>query len=99
MVSLNGVEPPLAGGPQKFGFGVRPSEACISRARFEYGLAAPSSCDGDPAPDLAFAVAALPTPLLLPAFPKVDRTALPDGASIGDVLAVDDPDRGGGADN
>ena len=30
IVSLKGVEPPLAGGPQRFG--VRPSCACISRA-------------------------------------------------------------------
>ena len=32
--------------------------------------------------------------ILLPGFPKGDRTAVPAGASIGDVLAVDDPDRG-----
>ena len=30
MVSLSGVEPPLAGGPQRLG--VNPSCACISRA-------------------------------------------------------------------
>ena len=32
--------------------------------------------------------------LLLPGFPNGNRTALPAGGSIGDVLAVDDPDRG-----
>ena len=32
--------------------------------------------------------------ILLPGLPKGDRTAVPAGASIGDVLAVDDPDRG-----
>lgn len=32
--------------------------------------------------------------LLLPGFPNGDRTAGPAGGSIGDVLAVDDPDRG-----
>lgn len=32
--------------------------------------------------------------LLLPGFPKGDRTAVLAGCSIGDVLAVDDPDRG-----
>lgn len=58
---------------------------------FEYSLlAAPSSCDGDPV--LAFAAAVLILPLF-PEFPNGDRTAVPAG-SIGDVLAVEDPDRG-----
>lgn len=32
--------------------------------------------------------------LLFPGFPNVERTAVPAGGSIGDVLAVEDPDRG-----
>lgn len=38
----------------------------------------------------------LPTPALLP---KGDRIALPDGGSIGDVFAVEDPERGWVADS
>lgn len=32
--------------------------------------------------------------LTLALLPKGDRIALPDGGSIGDVFAVEDPDRG-----
>ena len=38
-------------------------------------------------------MAALILPLLT-GFPNGDLTAVPAGGSIGDVLAVDDPDRG-----
>ena len=65
----------------------------MSPYRFEYSLP-PSSPDGDPAPDLAFPVV-LPTPFMLVGFPNGDRTAfpVPDAGSIGDVFAVEDPDR------
>jgi len=58
--------------------------------RFEYSLP-PSSCDGDPAPNLALA-GALPIPLTLGGFPKGDLIALFVGVSIGDVFAVEEPD-------
>ena len=65
----------------------------MSTDRFEKSLPAPpSSCDGEPVPDLAIAVAVLT--LLLPGFPNGDRTAVPACGSIGEVLAVEDPDRG-----
>ena len=41
-----------------------------------------------------FPVVAAPILLLLVGFPKGDRTAGPAGGSTGDVLVVDDPDRG-----
>ena len=37
--------------------------------------------------------------LLFPGFPKGDLTAVPAGGSIGDVLAVEDPDFGWDADS
>lgn len=56
-----------------------------------YSLPAPpSSCDGEPVPDLALPAAAV----LLPGFPNGDRPAVPGGGSMGDVLAVEEPDRG-----
>lgn len=58
--------------------------------RFEYSLP-PSSCDGDPAPNLALP-GALPIPLTLGGFPKGDLIELFIGVSIGDVFAVEDPD-------
>ncbi len=65
----------------------------ISPYRFEYSLP-PNSPDGDPAPDLTFPVV-LPTPFMPVGLPKGERTALPvpDGGSIGDEFAVEDPDR------
>lgn len=59
--------------------------------RLEYNRL-PSSCDGDPVPNLA--LFADPIALKEPGLPKGDRTTLPAGASIGEVLAVDEPDRG-----
>lgn len=56
-------------------------------------LAPPSSCDGEPAPDRVL-------PAILPAevgpadTPNGDRKALPPDGSVGDVFAVDDPERG-----
>lgn len=64
--------------------------------RFEYSRP-PSSCDGDPAPNRELLVA--PMPLAEAGFPNGDRTALPAGASIGEVLAVEEPERGWGAEN
>ena len=56
-------------------------------------LPLPSSCDGEPAPDRVF-----PAILLAddnpPANPKGDLNALPAEASVGEVLAVDEPERG-----
>lgn len=94
MVSRKGVEPPLAGGPHMLG--VRPSCAWISRALFEYNRP-PSSCDGEPAPNRALLAALIPFTGL--GFPNGDRTALPAGASIGEVVAVEEPDRGWEAEN
>lgn len=58
--------------------------------RFEYSLP-PNSCDGDPAPNLPLP-GALPNPFIPPGLPKGDRIGLFVGASMGDVLVVDDPD-------
>jgi len=58
--------------------------------RFEYSLP-PSSCDGDPAPNLALP-GALAIPLTLGGFPKGDLIELFVGVSIGDVFAVEDAD-------
>lgn len=64
----------------------------IPSHRFEYSLP-PSSCEGDPAPDLA--LPGVFTILLIAlGFPNGDRTALVEGSSIGDVFEVGDPDRG-----
>lgn len=57
-------------------------------------LAPPSSCDGEPAPDRVF-------PAIFPEFRaprKGDLKALPFEPSVGDVLAVEDPERGIPAD-
>lgn len=64
--------------------------------RFENGRL-PNSCDGDPAPNRV--LLALPIPLAGLGFPNGDLTALPTGASIGEVLAVEEPDRGWEAEN
>lgn len=56
--------------------------------RLEYSLP-PTSCEGEPAPILAPPIVfVIP---LTPGGPNGDRTALPPGGSIGDVLAVDEP--------
>lgn len=55
----------------------------------------PNSCDGDPAPNRVL----LPIPFAGLGFPNGDLTALPAAASIGDVLAVEEPDRGWEAEN
>ena len=58
---------------------------------FEYNLLAlPSSCDGEPAPDRVF-------PAIFPEFraPRNgDLNAPPLDCSVGDVFAVEDPERG-----
>jgi hypothetical protein len=101
MVSRNGVEFPLVGGPHICG--VRPSCAWISRAlspkvspslavfqgatnRFENNLP-PYSCDGDPAPSLAPAAASG-----LDEFAKRREPLL--RGSTGEVLPVEEPDWG-----
>jgi hypothetical protein len=56
--------------------------------------APPSSCDGEPAPDRVL-LAILPVELRLPGNPKGDLRALPLEGSVGEVLAVEDPERGG----
>ena len=59
--------------------------------RFEYSLP-PISCEGEPAPILALPIGvAIP---FAPGGPNGDLIELPAGGSIGDVFAVDEPDRG-----
>ena len=62
--------------------------------RLEKGRAPLSSCDGEPAPDLE--LIALPAPMdVLPlGNPNGERPVPPLGGSIGDVLAVEEPDLG-----
>lgn len=114
MVSRKGVEPPLAGGPHMLGvkpscawisraLEMTPSLSdALSNSTpfftylFEYSRP-PSSCDGEPAPNRVLLAALIPFTGL--GFPNGDRTALPAGASIGEVVAVDDPDRGWEAEN
>jgi hypothetical protein len=108
MFSRRGVELPLVGGPQTLTG--RPSWAWISRAlRRRLGcasalggssyllennrLALPNSCDGDPAPDRAL-LAILPAEFKPPDRPKGDLNALPLEGSVGEVFAVEDPERG-----
>ena len=108
MFSRRGVELPLVGGPQTLTG--RPSWACISRAlRIRLAcastlegsadllennlLALLNSCDGEPAPDRAL-LAILPAEFKPPDKPKGDLNALPLEGSVGDVLAVEDPERG-----
>lgn len=54
----------------------------------------PSSCDGEPAPDRVFP-AILPAEFMPPESPKGDLNGFPLVASVGDVLAVEDPERDG----
>ena len=56
-------------------------------------LAPPSSCEGEPAPDRVFP-AILPAAFNPPGNPNGDRSALPLEGSIGEVLAVEEPERG-----
>jgi len=102
------VELPLVGGPQTLTG--RPSWACISRAlRMRLGCASasgclsyllensllglPNSCDGEPAPDRALLVI-FPAEFKPPDKPKGDLKAFPLDGSVGDVFAVEDPERG-----
>ena len=62
--------------------------------RLENGLAPPSSWDGDPAPDLEFIAFAALIAVFPFDSPNGDRPALPAGGSMGDVLAVEEPDLG-----
>lgn len=58
---------------------------------------APSSCDGDPAPNLELPAGVVKLLALTP-LPNGDRIALLGPGSIGDVFVVDDPDIGWPAD-
>lgn len=59
--------------------------------RLEYSLP-PTSCEGEPAPILALPIVfVIP---FTPGAPNGERTVVPAGGSIGDVFAVEEPDRG-----
>jgi hypothetical protein len=53
----------------------------------------PNSCDGEPAPDRVL-LAILPAEFKPPDRPKGDRKALPLDGSVGELLAVEEPERG-----
>ena len=53
----------------------------------------PRSCDGEPAPDRVL-LAILPAEFKPPDNPNGDRNALPLEGSVGEVLAVEEPERG-----
>lgn len=54
----------------------------------------PSSCDGEPAPDRVL-LAILPAEVKLPETPNGDLKAFPLEGSVGELLAVEDAERGG----
>ena len=61
----------------------------------EKGLAVPMSCEGDPAPVLELAApAALLMAVFVGGLPKGERALAPGCDSMGDVVAVEDPDLG-----
>jgi hypothetical protein len=62
----------------------------IETDRFEYSLPL-NSCDGDPAPNLEMPLAAADAPLLEARGYLIDP---PEGGSIGEVCAVDEPECG-----
>jgi len=93
--SRRGVELPLVGGPHTFTG--NPSCAWISRALFEekslLALVPPScSCDGEPAPDRVL-LAILLAEFNAPGRPNGDLKEPPVVGSVGEVLAVEEPDR------
>ena len=51
------------------------------------------SCEGEPAPNFATPVV-FPRPFIIPVAPKADLKAPLVGGSIGEVFAVEEPDRG-----
>lgn len=57
-------------------------------------LAPPSSCDGEPAPAERVLPDILPAEAKLPEIPKGDLMEEDPEASVGDVVAVDEPERG-----
>jgi len=110
MFSRRGVELPLVGGPQtltgrpswacisralqrRLGCAAALGEGGSSYLLENNLLALPNSCDGDPAPDRAL-LAILPAEFKPPDKPKGDLNALPLEGSVGDVFAVEDPERG-----
>lgn len=107
MFSRKGVELPLVGGPQTLSGRpswacislalfpqLAPSRLKILGTPYllvNSLLALPISCEGDPAPDRVFP-AIFPAEFSPPGKPKGDRKALPLEGSVGDVLAVEDPE-------
>jgi len=74
--------------------GLREEKVSANLYLFENNLLAlASSCDGDPAPDRVLP-AILPAEFKLPEIPNGDLNALPLEGSVGEVLAVEDPERG-----
>lgn len=65
----------------------------VNTYRLGYSLFVPNSCDGDPAPilvpDAALAEVGKP-----PVLPNGNLPDPPEGGSIGEVAAVDEPERG-----
>ena len=91
IVSRNGVEFPLVGGPQMLGDKPSP-RVCSSRVRFGNSLVA-WSCKGEPAPNRIPPTAELEGPMIF-APEKADFMEAPAVGSTGDVLEVDDSDGG-----
>jgi hypothetical protein len=91
IVSRNGVECPLVGGPQIPGDNPSP-RVCSSRVRLGNSRAA-WSCRGEPAPNRVPPTAELGCPMMF-APPKTDFIVVPAAGSMGDVLDVDDPECG-----
>ena len=91
IVSRNGVEFPLVGGPQILGDKPSP-RVCSSRVRFGNSLVA-WSCKGEPAPNRIPPTAALEDPTTFGP-EKTDFMDEPAVGSTGEVLDVDDPDGG-----
>ena len=91
IVSRNGVEFPLVGGPQILGDKPSP-RVCSSRVRFGNSLVA-WSCKGEPAPNRMPPTAALEEPMTFGP-EKTDFMDEPAVGSMGEVLDVDEPDGG-----
>lgn len=110
MVSRRGVELPLVGGPHICGVSPscawisralssdvsQLEKGCLFQSatnRLEYNLP-PRSCEGDPAPR-RMPAAALPRELDVFAAGIGKRTEPLEGGSMGEVVPVDEPERGG----
>ena len=62
--------------------------------RLENGLAEPKSCEGEPAPARELEEAPMATAALFAEVPNGERAVGPECDSMGDVVAVEDPERG-----